>query len=314
MLTGLRKFQDARVIQKLLEVNGPVVPDRNMINPPLHLYVAVPDPRRHRHVAGSAFATTRPKEIVKEEAIYGRERWAVNPRWVSTPYLGSKFLLLSLVSALQTFLLVGIVYGTMWVMLETMGKPMPNAVYMLAYLPQYGVLVLLAMTGVAMGLLLSACVATPDRANNLMPYVLIPQIILGGGFLQVSSGPLYWLAFSCSPVYWAYRGIHLGASDLPPFMPGYVDAIEGALLPCIALLTQMVLMLVSTAWFLRRARTCGERNALRARGLAAWQPNTFVLGFPFLESFIPEGWQKLAGGRAQRHHRLSLNGFPTLEW
>jgi hypothetical protein len=103
-----------------------------------------------------------------------------------------------------------------------------------------------------MGLLLSACVSTPDRANNLMPYVLIPQIILGGGFLQVSSGPLYWLSFVASPVYWAYRAIHLGSSQLPVFMPGYVDAIEGMLLPVVALTIQMVVMLVATAWFLRQ--------------------------------------------------------------
>ena len=189
------------------------------------------------------------KEIVKEEAIYGRER-AVNLGIL--PYLGSKFLLLSIVSAFQTFLLVGIVYGVMWVLFETIGKPMPNLTYMLPFLPQYGVLVLLAMTGVAMGLLLSACVNTPDRANNLMPYVLIPQIILGGGFLQVSSGPLYWLAFAASPVYWAYRAIHLGYSQLPSFTPGYVDAIEGVGLPCLALSVQIIVMLAATAWFLRR--------------------------------------------------------------
>ncbi|HEV8061514.1 MAG TPA: ATP-binding cassette domain-containing protein [Gemmataceae bacterium] len=245
ILTGLRKFHEARVIQKLLDVNGPVVPDRNMINPRftymLLFLIAV--------IVMWFGCNNAAKEIVKEEAIYGRER-AVNLGIL--PYLGSKFLLLSLVSALQTFLLVGIVYGSMWILLKALGQPMPNPMYMLAYLPQYGVLVLLAMTGVAMGLLLSSCVATPDRANNLMPYVLIPQIILGGGFLQVSSGPLYWLSFAASPVYWAYRAIHLGASQLPTFMPGYVDAIEGVTIPCIALSVQMILMLAATAWFLRR--------------------------------------------------------------
>ena len=213
ILAGLKKFQDARIIQKLLAVNGPVLPDRNMINPRftymLLFLVAV--------IVMWFGCNNAAKEIVKEEAIYGRER-AVNLGILT--YLGSKFLLLSVVSAVQTFLLVGIIYGTMWVLLQAFGKPMPNAAYMLSYLPQYGVLVLLAMTGVSMGLLLSSCVATPDRANNLMPYVLIPQIILGGGFLQVSSGPLYWTAFTCSPVYWAYRGIHLGASQLPSLYAG----------------------------------------------------------------------------------------------
>jgi ABC transport system ATP-binding/permease protein len=245
ILNGLRKFQDARIIQKLLEVNGPVLPDRDIINPRftymLLFLMAV--------IVMWFGCNNAAKEIVKEEAIYGRER-AVNLGIL--PYLGSKFLLLSIVSALQTFLLVGIVFGFMWVLLVTLGKPMPNLTYMLPYLPQYGVLVLLAMTGVAMGLLLSACVNTPDRANNLMPYVLIPQIILGGGFLQVSSGPLYWLAFAASPVYWAYRAIHLGYSQLPSFTPGYVDATEGVTLPCLALLTQTAVMLAATAWFLRR--------------------------------------------------------------
>ena len=41
------------------------------------------------------------KEIVKEEAIYGRER-AVNLRIL--PYLGSKFLVLGVIAALQTLL------------------------------------------------------------------------------------------------------------------------------------------------------------------------------------------------------------------
>ena len=74
-----------------------------------------------------------------------------------------------------------------------------------------GVMALLAMTGVAAGLLLSACVTTPDRANALLPYVLIPQIILGGGLLPVKHQPLSGLAMVLSPVYWAYRGVHRGA-------------------------------------------------------------------------------------------------------
>jgi hypothetical protein len=245
ILNGLRKFQDARIIQKLLEVNGPVVPDKNIVNPRftymLLFLVAV--------IVMWFGCNNAAKEIVKEEAIYGRER-AVNLGIV--PYLGSKYLLLSVVSAFQTFLLIGIIYGSMWVLHEAVGKPMPHPNYMLAYVPQYFVLVLLSMTGVAMGLLLSACVATPDRANNLMPYVLIPQIILGGGFLQVSSGPLYWLAFVASPVYWAYRGIHLGYSQLPSFTPGYVDVVEGVTRPCLAMAVQIIVMLALTAWFLRR--------------------------------------------------------------
>jgi hypothetical protein len=114
------------------------------------------------------------------------------------------------------------------------------------------VLVLLAMTGVALGLLLSACVATPDRANALLPYVLIPQMILGGGILNVQTGVLYVLAVTLSPVYWAYRAIHLGARELPASFPAHVDYADGVGLPCRALVVQMALLLVLAAWFLRR--------------------------------------------------------------
>jgi hypothetical protein len=61
---------------------------------------------------------------------------------------------------------------------------------MLGYPAQFGLLVLLATTGVAPGLLLSACVSTPDRANALLPYLLIPQMILGGGILRQAVLPL----------------------------------------------------------------------------------------------------------------------------
>jgi hypothetical protein len=54
-------------------------------------------------------------------------------------------------------------------------KVTPPGIYRLDYLPQFGILVLLGMSGVALGLLLSACVGNPDRAATLFPYVLIPH-------------------------------------------------------------------------------------------------------------------------------------------
>jgi ABC-type multidrug transport system ATPase subunit len=190
------------------------------------------------------------KEIVKEEAIYGRER-AVNLGIV--PYLASKFLVLSAVTAVHALLLMGILYGTLELLhLVLPGHTVPPAPFRLGYLAQYGVLVLLAMTGVALGLLLSACVSTPDRANALLPYVLIPQMILGGGILSVQTGLLYVLAVTLSPVYWAYRAIHLGAHELPASFPAHVGYPDGVGLPCLALVLQMGLLLLLTAWFLRR--------------------------------------------------------------
>jgi ABC-type multidrug transport system ATPase subunit len=193
------------------------------------------------------------KEIVKEEAVYGRER-AVNLGIV--PYLASKFVVQSAITALHALLLMVILYGTLELLARFVpGHSAPSPAFRLGYAAQFGVLVLLSMTGVALGLLLSACVATPDRANALLPYVLIPQMILGGGFLGVSGGLLGLLAMTLSPVYWAYRAVHLGASQLPASFPGRVDYPDGVALPVAALLIQMALLLLLTAWALRRKET-----------------------------------------------------------
>ena len=190
------------------------------------------------------------KEIVKEEAIYKRER-AVNLGVL--PYLASKFLVLSVVTTLHAFLLMGIVYGALELRARLLpGYTAPPPEFRLDYLTQFGVLTLLAMAGVAFGLLLSACVSTPDRANALMPYVLIPQLILGGGFLSVREGMLPILAMILSPVYWAYRAAHLGANQLPDTFPGRVDYADDLWLPCAALAVQTVVLLALTFWSLRR--------------------------------------------------------------
>jgi hypothetical protein len=189
------------------------------------------------------------KEIVKEEAIYGRER-AVNLGIV--PYLGSKFLLLSVVSALQTLLLLGVVFGGLYLLHLAFGHAMPWPGYRLGFAGEFGVMTLLAMVGVAAGLLLSACVTSPDRATALLPYVLIPQIILSGGLLPVRHEPLRALAVTLSPVYWAYRGVHRGATSLPAELPMHMDYDDSVWIACAALGVQMVVLLGLTAWFLRR--------------------------------------------------------------
>jgi ABC-type multidrug transport system ATPase subunit len=242
----LTKFHQSQIAAKLLSYEGPVVPDQEGINP------------RYTYMLLFILAmivlwfgcNNAAKEIVKEEAIYARER-AVNLG--ITPYLASKFLVLSLITILHVLLLMLILFGTLDLLPRIgLGHSPPAPEQHLAYLPMFGVLSLLALTGAALGLLLSACVSTPDRANALLPYVLIPQMILGGGILSVQSGLLYWLAITLSPVYWAYRAIHRGASALPEKYPGYVDYTEGVWFPVQALLIQTVVLLLLTAWFLRR--------------------------------------------------------------
>jgi ABC-type multidrug transport system ATPase subunit len=242
----LQQLHDSRIPEHLLDYDGPVVPDREGINPRftyMLLFILA-------MVVLWFGCNNAAKEIVKEEAIYSRER-AVNLGII--PYITSKFVVLAAVTALHAFLLMALVLGVLYLLpLMLTGHTAPHPDHLLPFLPLLGVFVLLSMTGVALGLLLSACVSTPDRANALLPYVLIPQMILGGGFLAVNHGMMYWLAVLFSPVYWAYRAAHLGAASLPAAFPGSVEYADGALLPCEALVAQSAVLLLCAAWFLRR--------------------------------------------------------------
>jgi ABC-type multidrug transport system ATPase subunit len=235
-----------RLLDELSQTDAPAVPDRMIISPRytfMLLFLMV-------LIILWFGCNNASKEIVKEEAIYGRER-AVNLGIL--PYLASKFLVLSVITAVQSLMLMVLIYGILGFLGWQFGQSVPEPLYYLPYLPQFGVFVVLSMTSVAMGLLLSACVSTPDRANALLPYVLIPQIILGGGFLFIKDGPLYFVAVALSPAYWAYRAVHVGTHDvLPPDVPGHTDYTETVWLPVLALTVQMAVLLVLTAWFLRQ--------------------------------------------------------------
>jgi ABC-type multidrug transport system ATPase subunit len=189
------------------------------------------------------------REIAREEAIYARER-AVNLGIV--PYLASKFTVLAVVAALQVLLVMAVVYGGMELLHRWYGYELPPPQYCMAVLPQYGVLLLLAVTGVALGLLLSACVSTPERASTLLPYVMIPQIILCGGLLALDAEPLRTLSRAGSPAYWGFRAVHLGADTLPAVFPWATPYPDNPWPACGALALQTVGLLTLTAWFLRR--------------------------------------------------------------
>jgi hypothetical protein len=245
------------VLEKLLATGDPIIPssrpypseqdDQRLVNPRQTytlLFILV-------MVILWFGCNNAAKEIVKEEAIYARER-SVNLGIL--PYLASKFLVLTAITTLHIVLLMGVLYGSLHLLawLDPAGHSTPVGPQMLGYLAQFGVLVLLGMNGVALGLLLSAVVSTPDRANALLPYVLIPQMILGGGFLAVRGVLLSTLAYTLSPVYWAYRAVHLGSSLLPPSVPGATEHPDDLGLPCLVLTAQLLVMLAATAWCLKR--------------------------------------------------------------
>jgi len=239
-----RTFQGTGLPDQLLKIKGPVVPEEPWYDP-RYTYILL----FILSVVVLWFGCNNAsREIVKEEAIYARER-GVNLRIL--PYLASKVLVLSAITTAQVALLLLCVYGPMewlgWVRPELRMSP-PQL--MLGYGWQFVVFSLLGVVGVAMGLFLSACVTSADRANALLPYVLIPQMILGGGFISIT-GALYYLAVFC-PVYWAFRGVHLGGNKLPPGFPGWTPDPDGIGRPCLALAAQAFALLVMTYIALRR--------------------------------------------------------------
>src|ERR1700731_1227304 len=111
--------------------------------------------------------TNSADDIIRDRAVLQRER-NLNVRLPY--YVISKTLTLGVFALVQCILFVLIgnyvleIRGMFWVDL--------------------GIMFITAMAGVALGLLISSLVADPKTAANLVPLVLIPQIIMGGALIK----------------------------------------------------------------------------------------------------------------------------------
>ncbi|HEY4033707.1 MAG TPA: ABC transporter permease, partial [Ktedonobacteraceae bacterium] len=108
------------------------------------------------------------REIVKEAPIYRRER-AVNLGIF--PYIFSKIMVLGLLCLLQDAILVAIVNAV---------APFPRGIFLPGALEIGITLWLTSLSGLMIGLTVSAIAPTTDRAMNFIPIILIPQVIFGG--------------------------------------------------------------------------------------------------------------------------------------
>lgn len=132
------------------------------------------------------------REIVTERAIYLRERM-VNLSLIN--YVFSKYIILSLICIFQCTLLLGIVFFT----LGFHGGVM-------AFLAELTVMVALAMNATALGLLVSSIVASAEAAMALTPIALIPQIVLGGLMVPMTTNPLLKPLMYVMPARWGFEG------------------------------------------------------------------------------------------------------------
>ncbi len=132
------------------------------------------------------------REIVTERAIYLRERM-VNLSIIN--YVFSKYIILSLICVFQCSMLLGIVFFT----LDFHGGP-------IAFLLELGVMVAVAMNACALGLLLSTVVASAEAAMALTPIALIPQVVLGGLMVPMTTNPMLKPLMYIMPARWGFEG------------------------------------------------------------------------------------------------------------
>jgi ABC-type multidrug transport system ATPase subunit len=145
-------------------------------------------------VAAVWFGTSNAaREIVSERAIFKRERM-VNLRPLN--YALSKFFVLSGLCVVQCTVLLTIVFFSL-------GLAGGGAAFGAAL----GTLVLTAIAAVALGLLLSAVVGSSEAAMALTPIALIPQVVLGGLMVPVTTNS--WLKYPmlAMPSRWGFEGV-----------------------------------------------------------------------------------------------------------
>ena len=133
------------------------------------------------------------REIVAERAIYLRERM-VNLGLLN--YVLSKYLLLAVLCVVQVSVLLGIVFPALGLPggAEAFGKML-------------GALVATSLAAVSLGLLLSTVVASAEAAMALTPIALIPQVVLGGLLVPMTSTSKYVKAVMQGiPARWGFEG------------------------------------------------------------------------------------------------------------
>jgi ABC transport system ATP-binding/permease protein len=129
------------------------------------------------------------REIVSEQAIYRRERM-VNLR--ITNYVGSKFVILALFGLVQCITLALFAYG---------GLGLSARPWVLV-----GFLFLATLCATACGLLISTLARSEQSAVAATPLALIPQILLGGGVVELTHATTVKALATVMPSRWAFEG------------------------------------------------------------------------------------------------------------
>ncbi len=129
------------------------------------------------------------REIVKEAPIYRRER-TVNLGII--PYMFSKIVVLGVLCLIQSAVLVLVVNAI---------APFQQGIILPAPLEVYISMALTSLTGLMVGLTLSALAPNNDRAVSFIPIILVPQVIFSGILFQIN-GPFLQVFSSLFGLRW----------------------------------------------------------------------------------------------------------------
>ncbi len=156
------------------------------------------------------------QEIVKETAIYARER-LVNLGLLS--YLGSKVVVLFALGVLQTILITAVI-------LIGFKNPQPELIYW-----PIGVIIttfLTLISCISLGLTISAIVKNGSQANSALPLILLPQIIFSGVLFNMEglAGKLSWIMLSRWSV-----GAYASLVDVNSMVPEPMKLPDGTAVP-----------------------------------------------------------------------------------
>jgi ABC-type multidrug transport system permease subunit len=142
-------------------------------------------------------AASSVRELVKERAIYVRERAA---GLSSGAYLFSKLIVLGVISIVQSALLV---------LIGLFGQTMPSKGALLG-VPLLEILVgiaVLSLASMCLGLLVSALVSTSEKAMPFLVLLTMAQVILSGGVVSLVNKPgLEQLAY-IAPSRWGFGAV-----------------------------------------------------------------------------------------------------------
>jgi hypothetical protein len=138
------------------------------------------------------------REIANERALFLRERAA---GLSSTAYVASKALVLGVFTAVQSVVLLIIA-------IAAQDGPVDAVVLGNAHGELIAVVALAGVASMALSLLISAIVGTPDRATTLLPIVLILQFVLsaGGVLPEIVDKPVLREVANLSSSQWGFAG------------------------------------------------------------------------------------------------------------